>query len=73
MAIRDGIFVDGRRSKGFQWIPCVSRSGVRFYIWATVIFRFAGTVFEKQGHQKGKITRNLGFYFGKITVKKKRG
>ena len=73
MAIRDGIFDVGRRSKGFQWVPRVSRSGVRFYIWATVIFRFAGTVFEKPGHRKGKITRNLGFYFGKITVKYKKG
>jgi hypothetical protein len=46
---------------------------MRFYIWATVVFHFAGTVFEKQGHQKGKITRNFGFYFGKITVKYKKG
>jgi hypothetical protein len=34
-------------------------------IWATVIFHFACTTLEKRGHKKGKITRNLGFYFGK--------
>jgi hypothetical protein len=68
MAIGDGIFVVGRRSKQFLWLTLVFRSGVRFYIWATVIFRFAITGFEKgfekRGQENHKITRNLGFHFG---------
>jgi hypothetical protein len=43
MAFGDGIFVVGRRSKQFYWVTHVFCSGVRFFIWATVIFRFAGT------------------------------
>jgi hypothetical protein len=66
MAVRDAIFLVGRRSEWFQWVPRVFRSGVQFYIWATAIFPFAGTGFEKTDHEKGKITRNLGFYFKKI-------
>jgi hypothetical protein len=69
MAIIDRVFVDRRRSKGFQWVPRVSRLGVQFYIWATAILCFAGTAFTKGGHRKGKITRSLGFYFGTIIVK----
>jgi hypothetical protein len=71
MAIGDGIFVVGRRSKQFLWLTLVFRSGVRFYIWATVIFRFAITGFEKgfekRGQENHKITRNLGFHFELMT------
>jgi hypothetical protein len=73
MAIREGLFFDGRRSKGFQWFPRVSHPGVQIYIWATVKFCLACLPFPKREHQKGKITRNLGFYFGKFTVNYKKG
>jgi hypothetical protein len=48
----------------FDGLHVYSVQGCDFF-WATVIFRFAGTTLEKRGHEKGKITRNLGFYFGK--------
>jgi hypothetical protein len=42
-----------------------SVQGCNVFIWATVIFRFAGTGFEESGQEKGKTRWNLGSYFGK--------
>jgi hypothetical protein len=70
---RDRIFVDGRRSKGFQWVPGVSCSGVQFYIWATVIFRFAGTVFTNGDTEKVKSHGIVDFTSQKLEKNMKKG